>query len=436
MTSADRKKRIAEIVKGNNFSSDNKGKRLRYRGEVKTFIEYEIPMELLVYNVENGRIASLVKSFEREHSSLDPEREADALQIAKFLYDSNEINNKKTKEDIAKNGQLETGIITSDGVIVDGNRRASLMISILQDPDKYTPEQRARCEKFRAVVLPEDADEKEILRLETTYQMGSDEKVGYNAIEKYLHARDMLDKGFSQSDIAEFMGLESTAKVQELLDVVQLIDDYLDYFDYTGIYTRLPKGFEDDLLKLNQAIKKIRSGRISWIPTDQLEEVENDLKCSCFDFIRLNAKSNEGFDFRAIASTTSGNFLANEDVWRQFIYSWQTTIANVVEEPLDDVLAASKSAGDTDRLLESRDNKWRKKVGEQLMEGFSDAKTTIDNKKEQEKPAVLLRRALNALEQIKIDKLEQYSADEQVIAQVRRLCDLSDIFADSVDFGD
>lgn len=418
MQAEDRKKKIAEITHNQVFSSDGKGKRLRYGGQVKTFIEFEIPMDLLVYNVENGRIASLVKSFEREHSSLDPERDTDAKQIAKFLYDSNDIANKKTMKSLAANGQLESGIITSDGVLVDGNRRASLMIAILQHPEDYTPEERARCEKFRAVVLPEDADEKEILRLETTYQMGADEKVGYNAIEKYLHARDMLDKGFASTDIAEYMGLESVSKVQELLDVVALIDDYLDYYEYTGIYTRLPRGFEDDLLKLNQAIKKIRSGRIAWIPTDRLEEVENDLKCICFDFIRLNAKSQEGFEYRAIASTAGNNFLANEDIWNKFVVDWQTATIDVEEDSIDDVLATSRGAGDTERLLENRDNRWRDAVGEKLMDGFSDAKTTIDNQKEKEKPTVLLRRAINALEQVNKETISSSKEKDSILSQL------------------
>ncbi len=432
MQAADRKRKIAEITRNQVFSSDGKGKRLRYGGQVKTFIEFEIPMDLLVYNVENGRIASLVKSFEREHSSLNPEKEADAKQIARFLYDSNDIANKKTLKSLAANGQLESGIITSDGVLVDGNRRASLMIHILQHTDEYTPEERARCEKFRCVVLPEDADEKEILRLETTFQMGADEKVGYNAIEKYLHARDMLDKGFGQSDIAEYMGLDSVSKVQELLDVVKLIDDYLDYYEYTGIYTRLPRGFEDDLLKLNQAIKKIHSGKISWIPTDKLEEVENDLKCICFDFIRLNAKSQEGFEYRAIASTSGNNFLANEDVWNKFVSDWQTAVMDVKEESIDDVLSTSKSAGDTERLLESRDNKWRDSVGEKLMEGFSDAKNTIDNKKEKEKPSVLLRRAINALEQVNKETIVASKDKEGILAQLEEIFDFCKELKDAV----
>lgn len=425
MKAEERKQKIQEITRSNVFSTDGKGKRLRYRGEVKTFVEYEIPIELLVYNVENGRIASLVKSFEKEHSTLNPERKEDALQIARFLYDSNDIANKKTKKDIAENGQLETGIITSDGVIVDGNRRASLMLSILND-ENYPPAVRARCEKFRTVVLPEDADEKEILRLETTFQMGTDEKVGYNAIEKYLHAYDMQEKGFSIADIEEYMGLESTSKVNELLQVKGLIDDYLDYYDYTGIYTRLPRGFEDDLQKLNQAIRKIKDGRIGWIPNDRLVEVENDLKCICFDFIRLNAKSREGFDFRAIASTANNNFLMNEEVWNRFVEAWQNSLEGVKEESIDEVLATSKGAGDTDRLLENRDNKWRKAVGENLMEGFTDAKNTIENQKEKSRPSFLLRKAINALSEIDVDTLVT-SEDKQglndQLSQISSICD-------------
>ncbi len=422
MTAADRKAKIAEITGGNYFSTDGKGKRIRYCGEVKTFIEYEIPMDLIIYNVENGRIASLVKSYEREHSSLDPEKEEDARQIAQFLYDSNDIANKKTKRNIVTNGQLETGIITCDGVLVDGNRRVSLMRQILSE-NSYSPSERARCEKFRAIVLPEDADKKEILRLETTFQMGADEKVGYNAIEKYLHAQDLADQGFSTADIAEFMNLDSAVEVTKLLDVKQLIDDYLEYFGLDGLYTRLPKGFEDDLLKLNTAVRKIKNGGISWIPTTRLTEVENDLKCISFDYIRLNAKGQEGFDFRAIASTASSNFLINEDIWNQFVKSWQKATDNVSEDPVEEVLSQATNTNESSRLLDSRDNVWRRRMRENgIMEVFRDAQTTLDNKKEKEKPTVLFKRALNALQQIEVNCLKSVDVQEY-INQIKTLCD-------------
>lgn len=425
MTAAERKAKIAEITGGNYFSTDGKGKRIRYCGEVKTFIEYEIPMDLIIYNVENGRIASLVKSYEREHSSLNPEKEEDAKQIAQFLYDSNDIANKKTKRNIVANGQLETGIITCDGVLVDGNRRVSLMRQIISD-SSFSTSERARCEKFRAIVLPEDADKKEILRLETTFQMGADEKVGYNAIEKYLHAQDLSDQGFSTSDISEFMNLDGATEVTKLLETKQLIDEYLEYFGLDGLYTRLPKGFEDDLQKLNTAIRKIKNGSINWIPTTRLTEVENDLKCISFDYIRLNAKSPDGFEFRSIASTSNANFLVNEDIWNQFVKSWQDATNDITETPIEVVLSKATTTNESSRLLEARDNEWRTNVKDNLMEAFNDAQTTLNNKKEKEKPGVLFKRALNALQQIDLENLGAATDKSDIlkyIEQVKIICD-------------
>lgn len=425
MTAAERKAKIAEITVGNYFSTDGKGKRIRYCGEVKTFIEYEIPMDLIIYNVENGRIASLVKSYEREHSSLNPEKEEDAKQIAQFLYDSNDIANKKTKRNIVANGQLETGIITCDGVLVDGNRRVSLMRQIISD-SSFSTSERARCEKFRAIVLPEDADKKEILRLETTFQMGADEKVGYNAIEKYLHAQDLSDQGFSTSDISEFMNLDGATEVTKLLEIKQLIDEYLEYFGLDGLYTRLPKGFEDDLQKLNTAIRKIKNGSINWIPTTRLTEVENDLKCISFDYIRLNAKSPDGFEFRSIASTSNANFLVNEDIWNQFVKSWQDATNDITETPIEVVLSKATTTNESSRLLEARDNEWRTNVKDNLMEAFNDAQTTLNNKKEKEKPGVLFKRALNALQQIDLENLGAATDKSDIlkyIEQVKIICD-------------
>lgn len=426
MTAAERKAKIAEITGGNYFSTDGKGKRIRYCGDVKTFIEYEIPMDLIIYNVENGRIASLVKSYEREHSSLNPEKDEDSKQIAQFLYDSNDIANKKTKRNIVANGQLETGIITCDGVLVDGNRRVSLMRQILSD-SSFSTSERARCEKFRAIVLPEDADKKEILRLETTFQMGADEKVGYNAIEKYLHAQDLADQGFSTSDISEFMNLDGATEVTKLLEIKQLIDEYLEYFGLDGLYTRLPKGFEDDLQKLNTAIRKIKNGSINWIPTTSLTEVENDLKCISFDYIRLNAKSPDGFEFRSIASTSNANFLVNEDIWNQFVKSWQDATNDITETPIEVVLSeATTTTNESSRLLEARDNEWRTNVKDNLMEAFNDAQTTLNNKKEKEKPGVLFKRALNALQQIDLESLGAAADKSDIlkyIDQVKMICD-------------
>ena len=397
MKKEDRIALISSITHNQVFGE---GRRLRYKGETKEFKIFEIPMEALIYNVQNGRIGSVVKTFEHSYGVLDPEKQEDSLTIAKMLYNSNEIANKKTRSDIAKCGQMEAGIITADGILVDGNRRASLMWSILTDPNA-DPNEKARCERFRTVVLPENATQKDILRLETTYQLGTDEKVGYNAIEKYLHARDMEEKGFSIGEIEEYMG-ETNNSVQELLEVATLIDDYLDNCDCVGLYTRLPKGFEDDLLKLNTAVKKIRKGSISWIPTTKLNKVETDLKAVCFDYIRLNMKKEDGFEFRDILQTSGGNFLQNEDVWNDFVENWQNAVDEVEEESIDAIIDRA-SGEDLERELNKRDNKWRETVKDSMKDAFKNAKDIIDNQREKEKPNALLRKVINALNGVDLE---------------------------------
>ena len=93
MKKEDRIALISSITHNQVFGE---GRRLRYKGETKEFKIFEIPMEALIYNVQNGRIGSVVKTFEHSYGVLDPEKQEDSLTIAKMLYNSNEIANKKT----------------------------------------------------------------------------------------------------------------------------------------------------------------------------------------------------------------------------------------------------------------------------------------------------------------------------------------------------
>lgn len=222
------------------------------------------------------------------------------------------------------------------------------------------------------------------------------------------------------------MNLDGATEVTKLLEIKQLIDEYLEYFGLDGLYTRLPKGFEDDLQKLNTAIRKIKNGSINWIPTTRLTEVENDLKCISFDYIRLNAKSPDGFEFRSIASTSNANFLVNEDIWNQFVKSWQDATNDITETPIEVVLSKATTTNESSRLLEARDNEWRTNVKDNLMEAFNDAQTTLNNKKEKEKPGVLFKRALNALQQIDLENLGAATDKSDIlkyIEQVKIICD-------------
>ncbi|MBK9767467.1 MAG: hypothetical protein IPP63_10825 [Chloracidobacterium sp.] len=141
---------------------------------------FEIPLEYLVYNKFNGRILSRTKTLEKQGRNVNPETKEGKFVIEELLWRSKVSKNEITKKDISIKGQLKIGIVTRDGIVIDGNRRLMLL-------NKLQPKYRF----FKAVVLPvalED-DPIEVEKLETTYQMGEDEKQGYNPIEKYLKAK-------------------------------------------------------------------------------------------------------------------------------------------------------------------------------------------------------------------------------------------------------
>src|SRR5437867_8985955 len=77
--------------------------------------------------VENVRIALFVEKWKRDHGGVVPTND-DILDW--MLRDQNsEFNLKSLAESIVKNGVRQPVVITSDGVLLDGNRRyfASLM---------------------------------------------------------------------------------------------------------------------------------------------------------------------------------------------------------------------------------------------------------------------------------------------------------------------
>lgn len=85
MLQAERKEVLKSVQKGEPFAT---GYQLLYRGVLKPFKVWEIPMEALIYNQYNGRIGSVVKSYEKQSHTLNPELDSDITLIETFLWES------------------------------------------------------------------------------------------------------------------------------------------------------------------------------------------------------------------------------------------------------------------------------------------------------------------------------------------------------------
>ena len=373
---------------------------LTYHGERQTFNAYRIPLSILTYNPYNGRIGSVVKSFERQNHALNPDNPADICLIEKFLWESKEDANKRTMQSLLEDHQQRYGIVTADGKIIDGNRRASLLNRIWRD-DSIAANIKQHTQFFEAIILPIDADKKEILRLETTYQMGEDAKVDYGPIEKYLKVSDLASEGFSNNEIANFMGAKPT-DVKMYLDVLKLMDEYLDTFGYTGIYTVLDKR-EDSFQKLDRSLRGYAAGGVSKMWGYDVEADVSDLKSIAFDYIRLGLDQQ---DFRDIFRKPSKNnadlsFFSNEKIWRQFTESHFETVEEVREKSVDDIIREHPGA-DVGRLVAARDKDWQKEIGKKLNENFQVSRDKLNNKQQAAQPIKLLQKALEAISAVDI----------------------------------
>ena len=95
------------------------------------------PLEYLIYNKYNGRIGSLVKSFEKQNHVLNAENNDDTKLIERFLWESKPERNEFTLNSLVEEGQKQYGIVTNDGVIIDGNRRAMILNKIYLDREVW-----------------------------------------------------------------------------------------------------------------------------------------------------------------------------------------------------------------------------------------------------------------------------------------------------------
>lgn len=400
--------KLEELKKG---KAEISGIRLNYMGQDKIFNVYRIPLEYLVYNPYNGRIGTKVKTFEARNHTLNSENPDDVQIIEDYLWESNTERNKKTLANLRLNGQREYGIVSKNGVIIDGNRRVSLMKRIIRKSNSQEKTAIERCRYFNAIILDERADKKEILKLETTYQMGQDEKLDYNAPEKYLKCKELQEEGFTITEIADMMG-ETKSNIEKNLEILEVMDEYLSKFDYTNMYSMLDKreGQFVDLTSYKKQFTK-NNNKANWIVDD--EDISDLLNIS-FDYIRAQY---EGKDFRKIGNTanTKGvprSFFSDYNIWKKFKKEHYQDMHPIKEASVDEYLKKEGGKKDINVILNDRDNTWMEQTKNIFKKNMRKYGRVLEDTQAAKTPAVLLKDIKEALELIDTDQATFY--DDEV----------------------
>jgi len=120
------------------------------------------------------------------------------------------------KADLKDRDQQDPAIITADGILVNGNRRAAAMRSLYL-------EQHLRAQYIRCLVLPEDASVDEIVDLEAELQVARTFKQDYSWVNEALLIEELYDReGKSFDRVARRMH-RSVRDVREMYDKIQQV---------------------------------------------------------------------------------------------------------------------------------------------------------------------------------------------------------------------
>lgn len=231
-----------------------------FRQDRQNGIEREIvlvPLELLRFRKDNGRIASDVYSYEKNHGPLDEKDNEAQVLLAKFLSEKDPEKTKELRNSIIHSHQEQPAIITADGFLINGNRRKM----VLQQLHKDFPG-NGEYSTMKVVILPGKGEEggpptvKEIEQIENRYQLQSDGKAEYYSFDKAISIKRKIELGMSLeeqlADDPNFVGLSKKElnKVIEdyknkYLEPLNCIDQYLDQLGRTGLYDTISTGISD-----------------------------------------------------------------------------------------------------------------------------------------------------------------------------------------------
>src|SRR5207245_2353888 len=148
----------------------------------------------------------------------------DAKVIQTLLLEQNKKETAELKESLREHGQLEEGIITFDGAVINANRRMAVLSELHQETSD------PKFEFLKVARLPKNVDESDIWRIEAGLQFAKDLRLEYGPVNELLKLREGKSKGLSPKQISHFlMGRYSADDVEGRLRVLDLIDSYLEY---------------------------------------------------------------------------------------------------------------------------------------------------------------------------------------------------------------
>jgi len=400
---------------GNKFKKTGETKKLSIPGEPNANYDvYAIPLEFLYYNDQNGRINTTYKKFKAENEPLTPEiGDSEYNEIfEQFICDSNKQAMKDTLQSIKDKMQQEPGVVLSDGRVIDGNRRFTAL-RLCQKEDGIP-------KTFNAIILPLDAkskaDEKTIKELELDLQLGREERVSYDPIDRIFDVYNTIEveKLMTAEEYKKASGAGNTKGINRDIRLARLILKFIEIVSPSG--NSVDKFYLARDLKLDGPIEEIE-GTINKLKSQNKASITE----AVLVHLVVSKTDKEQKDSTRIMRELKTNILNNAEVLDHYLPA--------VDEKVDIIIDAFEaqpiaSSNDIKVVLNQNEEiqeavvKIKKSTNRLMNKGRTDSK--------RKKALVELENIRDNLEELRIDDFSELKTDEYLDAK-DILIDITDI---------
>lgn len=366
--------------------------RIEIAGRAEMLPFYRFPIELLRYNGENGRLAMEVREWgEKNKRRLDPSDNKDAAVIRDLLLGLEQHETERLQEDLEQKGQMEPGVITHEGVVINGNRRMAVLEVLHQ-------KQPGKWEYLEAIRLPHNISQRDLWKIEAGLQLSKDKVAEYHPVNELLKIKQGIDEGLEPEEVAAAMYGRTPEEVKKALERLDLIDRFLEFFGDAGNYGLIKKfGLHESFIDIQKHI--IGSWEQDGVPSSQRKF---QLECT-FALMRSSIRTQDRLEKRRKTGITHmdirklGKIFSDPDAKLIFV------------EHLEKATGRAKDK--TKALLSVPE--------ETVIEDFREAEDKLRMKEQRDQPVRLIEKAISALQSI--NRKDEHFREESVKEALSRL---------------
>lgn len=404
---------LLEKADADQFKKTGEKKKLSIHGRGnRNYDVYAIPLEYLYYNDHNGRINTIYKKYSSVNGLLTPESgDSEYNKIfEQFIYESNRQAMEDTKQSIDDKSQQEPGVVLSDGRVIDGNRRFTALRMIEKESGIR--------QEFNAIILELDVnlkcDEKIIKELELDLQLGREERISYDPIDRIFDVYNTIkvEEIMTIEEYKKASGLKNTRGINRDIRLAELIIKFIEIVSPGD--NPIDKFYLARELKLDGPIEEIES-----TITNLKSEDKESIKEATLVYLAASKTIDNQSDSTRIMRDLKNNILRNNERLKYFENAANPKV-DVIMEAFED--KPIKSANELKTVVAQ--NKEVQENVNALIKSTNNLICKGKNENDRTKPLIELENIQESLSDISVDDfleltVDEITAAEEIITEIR-----------------